>query len=620
MMEKEYYEIIIFLESGIEYSFGHLEFYKTYNFDVDGLNLYIEYKNSINVKVQSKNNSNRIKKINYNFTLKMKNYSKVIVPDSGRWFLRNTSLIDFWKNCKKFSSNIGDIKIPLFMFLKNNYYVGNAIGIIGRNFETEFKIIEPESNRALNVHTGHIVLSIMRGNDIFSLNKTTYDENIFYFNAKCTDNKPWMLVQREFAHLQRKKYNLSEQYLESALEPMWCSWVDWDSKDINDKMLLSNMEAGVKLGIKNFIIDDGWYGNGLDSDYLTDMDIGDWEPDSRKIPDMKHLVDKAHEIGARAIIWCAPHAVARKSKAFQSNYKYLISDDNGDPIINEPQYYSYCFQCEKSREIMADICVKLIKQWGIDGSKYDLFNWVPNCQCKNPYHSHDVSSMIEGLEKTLELINEKTRKIKPDHIVELKQNYGTLFNMQFGNLMRAGDSPFDIETNYQRTLHIQSYTPYALNDYQTFTEEDNEEDVACCIIKMLAAGVPSYGVNFQKLRENINNVIKYYNNLYIDNINIFKNHRIPLNPSNTAMLIKGINNDYIFLLPNDNFIEINRSSLIFNGTYNKSIFIKNSDHNHNQFYIEIRDCKGNNIKKKMCKNKIEEISTPVGGTISVCYS
>ena len=78
---------------------------------------------------------NHIKTVAYKFVLFMNNYSKITAPDSGRWFLRNTSLIDFWKNSKEFSSNIGDIKIPLFMFLKDNGYVGDAVGIIGQNRE-----------------------------------------------------------------------------------------------------------------------------------------------------------------------------------------------------------------------------------------------------------------------------------------------------------------------------------------------------------------------------------------------------------------------------------------------------------------------------------------------------
>lgn len=615
-MKKEYYEIKAELENGEKIEFNNLEFDKEYLIDNGSLSLIINTKDFLAVSIKPKNKNEYIKTVTYKFVLTMNNYSKVIVPDSGRWFLKNTSLIDFWKNCKEFSSNIGDIKMPLFMFLKDDGYVGNAVGVIGHNIETYFRILEPESNRALNVHTGHIALEITRGNEFYPLHTAEYFEGIYYYNRK-NEKEPWMIVQRKFADLHRKLYHFEEQFCKYALEPMWCSWVDWDSKDINSKMLLENMIAGVELGIKNFIIDDGWYGNGLDSAYTVDMNIGDWEPDIKKIPDMKALVDKAHQLGARLFIWCAPHAVAKNSIAFKKNYDYLLSDENGKPIMNEPQYYSYCFQCSESRKIMANICVKLIEKWGFDGSKYDLFNWVPNIPCRNPNHIHDVNSMIIGLEKTLKLIHHKISKFKPDHMVELKQNYGTIFNMQYGNLMRAGDSPFDVETNFQRTLHIQSYTPYALNDYQTFTESDTPENVACIIIKMLAVGIPAYGMNFAKLTKEVKEVICYYNNLYSYHLENFKNERLPLAPNYSIMFINGKDMDYLFLLSNNEIARFERDVLIFNGTYKKTLLLKNE--NKAPYFTVVRNCAGQIVDKKLNLKGLIELEVPIGGNIQILY-
>lgn len=613
---REYYNLYIELNTNIKIEYKNLEFNHAYNYNTGIMCINISDKSEVQIEILDKQNSTYISKIQYTFVLNMENYSKVIAPDSGRWFLKNSSLIDFWKNCREFTSNISDIKLPLFMFLKDNGFVCDAVGIIGKNLETIFKIIEPESNRALNVHTGHITLEMIRGNDDFPLDTKNYREGIYYYHSpENNQEKSWLLVQRDFSQKQIEFFDLKCQYSRKAFEPMWCSWVDWDSKDLNTDMLLQNIQIGVSLGIKNFIIDDGWYGNGLDSDYAIDMNIGDWEPDQQKFPDMRLLVEKAHQLGARPFIWCAPHAVAKKSNAYQKNFNYLLADENGIPVINEPQYYSYCFQCPEAREIMANICAKLITKWGFDGSKYDLFNWVPNVPCKNPNHKHDTSSMIEGLEKTLKLIHEKTQKINPNHIIELKQNYGTIFNMQFGNLIRAGDSPFDIETNYQRTLHIQCYTPSALNDYQTFTINDTAEDIACIIIKMIAAGIPSYGVNFNKLSNVEKKVIQYYNTFYSHNIEVFQNSRIPLNPMHTAMCINEKNMDYIFLLAHVSFCEIKRDSLIFNGTYKSTVLLKNDV--VDEYCLISKDCIGNVVEKKMIHNNLVEVNVPIGGTLQI---
>lgn len=78
-------------------------------------------------------------------------------------------------------------------------------------------------------------------------------------------------------------------------------------------------------------------------------------------------------------------------------------------------------------KVMADIAGSLIEKWDFDGAKYDLFNCVPNVRCRNPEHRHDTESMVEGLEWTLRDMYERTRRLKPDYVIELKQNYGTPF-------------------------------------------------------------------------------------------------------------------------------------------------------------------------------------------------
>ncbi len=567
------------------------------------------------VNIKSINPGEYVESVAYRFILDMKNYSKVIAPDSGRWYLRHTSLIDFWKNCREFTSDISDVKMPLFIFLNESGNAETAVGVIGRNWETEFSIIEPESNRALNVHTGQIVLQIKKGTKDYSLHTRELEEYLYLFSAKESKRIPWMLIQRHFSDVLRKQYDLKDIYNENAFEPIWCSWVDWDSKEINTKMLLESMEEGVKTGIKNFIIDDGWYGHGLDSDYSTEMNIGDWEPDKNKIPDMHQLVEKAHKMGARTIIWCAPHAVAKYSKAYKQNYKLLLADEGGKPVMNEPQYHSYCFCCPESRKEMVDICVKLFKNWNFDGAKYDLFNWIPNYKCKSPYHTHDTESAIEGLEMTLEEIWKRTTEIKPSNIIELKQNYGTPFFSQYGSLMRAGDAPFDGETNFQRMIHIQSYTPYALNDYQTFTKQDSEIDVAVAIIKMLAVGIPAYGVNFKKLSEDVKKVIKHYNEFFHINKRVLKEPRVPLNANNTVIKIDSDNVNYIFVLLEQEVIQVSERCVIFNGTYSEYLTI--NCHNKEWCNVQIFDCKGNKMGNLTIEKGLSQIECPCGGRVFV---
>ena len=118
--------------------------------------------------------------------------------------------------------------------------------------------------------------------------------------------------------------------------------------------------------------------------------------------------------------------------------------------------------------------------------------------------------MVEGLHKTLELIDRKTRSIKPDYIIELKQNYATPHLMNYGTLVRAGDTPYDPRGNFLRTAYIHAYTPYTLNDYQSITNSDTPAQAAAMVIRMMAVGVPSYSMDLPALRESHKRILRFF--------------------------------------------------------------------------------------------------------------
>jgi len=593
-VEKDTFKITLELDDGRRISFEHLEHNRQQEFQREGVKLKLSGDKCL--KMQCAGGEHVIKSIEYDFSIKMKNYYSVILPESGRWFFNSLRMVTFWRNFRTFDSAVNDVKLPLMILTGKDMYTGTAVGVIGENYETRFSLLEPESNRALNVHTGHITFQMKRGTNEYPIPRNTVKdgyitEYIYYADYLCDNRKPWLLTMREFTDFQREYFDLRDIGVRKSMYPVWCTWADWHSNDINEEMILENIEIGLANGIKNYIIDDGWFGPGLDNDYSIPLNIGDWEPDTQKIPDMKQLVDRIHDKGANAIIWCAPHAVAEGAACFSERRHLLIANESGEPFLNPTQFYSLCFMNEESREIMAGICAKFISKWGFDGAKYDLFNWVPNVRCENPNHTHNVDSMIEGLNKTLELIEEKTRALKKDYIVELKQNYGTPFMSRWGTMMRAGDAPYDPESNFLRTMHIQSYTPYSLNDYQTFTEYDSPEDIAVAILKMLAAGIPAYSVNFKRLSRKQNEVVSCLNDWYCKHIDLFMKYRIPCEANNHLLRIP--NDDFnIFFMVNEStpVEQLNSGDIIFNASYHKSIVLKTEKRS---FEITEFDCYGN---------------------------
>ncbi len=507
----------------------------------------------------------------------MANFESVIGPDSGRWFMNNLHATSFWRFAKRATSTIDDVRMPLYLFTGRDRRVELAMGVIGSLVETQFQLLEPVSNRALNVHTRGVEVAIERGSAEYPLDAAAgpgpVTESIYVRQGGDAERLPWLAAMREFSEHTRTAYGLQDRQVPASLEPFWCSWVDWASDDINEDMVLANVETGLDLGVRNFIIDDGWFGPGLDTSYDTPLNIGDWQPDPAKFPDMHRLVKRIESLGARAIIWCAPHAVGPRAEVYPSLRHLLIATADGEPILGETQFYSLCFMSAEARERMVEVCTALARDWGFHGVKYDLFNWIPQTRCSSPGHRHDIESNLVGLRAVFAEADRRIRALRPDYVVELKQNYGTAFLSPFGTCMRAGDAPFDPATNFLRTLHVQAYTPFSLNDYQTFTRHDSPADVATAVIKMLAAGIPSYGSDFTRLDEDRRAVIRWHHRMYQEHIDGFAHFRTTDDPGHGAMRVSAAARDLVFVVEPYAHCAVGRPTMVFNGSYADALVV-----------------------------------------------
>lgn len=467
-------------------------------------------------KISIQIEQDRVKRIYHTYSTSLRNFNKVIVPDSGRNFIGMTQqMVYFWT--KNFETRVNDIKTPLYIFCGLDHCSSLCFGVIGNDYEREFVSLEPHGGRALSLYSRTLTLQIT-GEIPEEYRADIWEEGVYLMDETKNTGIPWTETLREFHEIRQNWEQITFPYTKEGMYPMWCSWTDWDSADVNEKIVLDNVEEGVKLGIKNYIVDDGWFGLGLDCDEKLKLNIGDWESDTKKFPDVKKLSHKIREKGGKSIIWCAPHAVGDVAKVREARKRHLMVNAEGKLVYTSNGFHVLCMRNPEAREIMADICVHLAKEYDTDGAKYDLYNCVPVVECCCKEHEHDTDSMVVALQKTMELIWQKVRAVKPNYMVELKQNYGGSRLATYGTMMRAGDTPYCPEGNFLRTAYIQSYTPYAANDYQTITNYDTLESVAKVIIKMLAVGIPTYSMDLLALEEEKKQLIAFLNEWYIENI------------------------------------------------------------------------------------------------------
>ncbi len=608
------FKINVILRSGKSALFEGILPGKPFSAEKDRIRLKVGAKHPAPVTVTPPSGE-LVKSVEYSLYSDMRNYHKVIIPESGRWYINMFQMVSFWRFAKE--SSIDDAKMPLYIFTGQDLNMSMAFGVIGANYETSFKTLEPKVNRALIAFMRRLSMQIKRGTELYPIPDTiakknadgSITEHLYFRASKDAPNQPWLLTLRDFAAQQKRLFKIPDVTAEgalalefkrsSALAPLWCSWTDWFSDDVTDKVMMRSVEEGLKLGIKNYIIDDGWFGPGLDNDFNVQLNIGDWRPDPKKVPDMDKLVKDMKAAGAVPMIWCAPHAVAPGANCFSERKKYLIVTDKGELLMTSNKFHSLCFMCPEARQIMADLCASLIREWDFEGAKYDLFNCVPNMRCWSKEHTHDVTSMMEGLELTLKQIDEASRALKPNYIVELKQNYGTPFLSRYGSMTRAGDTPYNTEGNFLRTLYVQGYTPYSINDYQTITNEDTPEAAACVVIKMMAVGIPTYSIDFDRLCQANKDVIARYNNWYNENLDRFHEFRVPLDGECNVFKLPGKKDDVYFLVNDAGNFTIRKSSTILNATFKNDLFIRCA--RKKTATITLFNCFGKQVKKSKVK-------------------
>ncbi|WP_433304787.1 alpha-galactosidase [Actinoplanes sp. CA-030573] len=507
--------------------------------------------------------------IEYRIRGPLKNLDRVIGP-GGRLRLFNEENLTApvaWQNGAV--SRIGDVRMPLYLFTGRGGGVELALGIVGDLIETDFRLIEPKFDRVRVEHTGFVEVAIRIGSDAYPLRDDggAHIDHVYVHLPAGRPPQPWLTVVREFTQHVHAVYDLPVPSVAASLEPFWSSWSGSATSQVDEAIVLSNAQIGVDMGVRNFVIDDGWYGPGLDSPSDMPVNIGDWDPDRTKYPDMRRLVSQVNALGGRAIIWCVPHAVGPAAQSFSALRQFLIADHTGLPTLGDAHFFSLCFMNAQAREVMIDICDRLEREWGFAGAKYDLFSRIPKIRCASPHHLHDIDSNLAGFGQVLAAAGRRIRRRRPNYIVELEQSCGTAFLARYATCVQADGVLFGTRESLLRSLHVQSYTPYALNRYHMIARSDTTTDVAVSVIKMMAAGIPAYGGDLAGIGRPQQDVIRWYHDVYCRHRNAFTNSRVTEDLDLAVMRAEARDGDLMFVVGRGAICLVRRPTIVCNGTY-----------------------------------------------------
>ncbi len=471
----------------------------------------------------------RPERIRLELALPLLNYGRVIVPDCGRHYVNSTKALDIRAPLHGvFASNIGH---PFFALADEAGEFLFAFGLLDVDGEVQVRRQRPLiSTRGALVGGDE---SLVREVSWRGPERPVGALTVAFFADE--SGPTWFHALRSYADTIAQREGIHPPEHPDAWRPTWCTWTAFSSRAMGEDRILENARIAKELGIGTIIIDDGWFGPGLDDDVAAPLTgggtgrltVGDYEPDEGKLPDLPGLVRRLQGLGMKVLLWHAPLCVAPTSRAYEALRRYLIRHEDGE-YTSVNGLAQLCPACPDVRTYVAEETERLLTAYGVDGLKVDLYNCLPDGACTSSEHSHDVLDPVRAVEATMRAQWERATSVKPDVLVELKQDYGNVRLSRYGTMLRAGDTAHDADTNCRRCFYIQAYAPCVHNDYLITGPETTPRAMGLLMVRALTAGVPTFGNDLTTLGAELRTVVRKWLDFYRAHLAMFRGRREPL--------------------------------------------------------------------------------------------
>ncbi len=458
-------------------------------------------------------------RIRVSVTLPLLNFAHVVVPDCGRHYVNAAKALDI--RAPLFHVSAPNAGYPFMAVADEGGAFLAAFGIVSPIGEAEIRRTLPRISRRKAMVGGDQLL----GHEIV-WRRGPEEVSEIALDLYAQEHAPtWHHALREYTRAIKEAEGITLPVHPGALLPVWCTWTAFCSSDMTDRRVLENARVARDLGIGTVIIDDGWFGPGLDDD-AGDLTLGDYRPDPRKFPDLRRHVEELHALGLKALLWHAPLCVAPASQAYRAVRRFLMHGASGE-YLSGNGLAQLCPACPAVRQYVADETARLMRETGADGLKVDLYNCLPGGMCASTEHDHDTSDSVAALEAVMAAQWNAMRGIRPDALCELKQDYGNVRLARYGTMVRAGDTAYDVDTNCRRCFHTGACVPCVHNDYFVTRDLAEPQAVALAMVRMLAAGVPTFGNDLETMPAAHRLVVGQWLGFYRAHIDMFAAPREP---------------------------------------------------------------------------------------------
>ncbi len=398
---------------------------------------------------------------------------------------------------------------------------------------------------------------------------------------------------------------------ENAITPLYSTWYSFH-QNLELDALKTECLAAKDLGYGLVIVDDGW--QTMDDNRGYDF-TGDWRPD--RFPDMAAFVAEIHQMDMAIMLWYSVPFCGKKSDAYQKfKGKFLTENHYWAPVF-DPRF-------PEVRQYLVDTYSAALKDWNLDGFKLDFiddFKIYPETETKN-LNGRDTLSVTEGIAKLIIEIRDALIAIKPDILIEFRQQYINPALRELGNMFRAFDCPNDSLMNRVRTTDVKLLCGNSAvhSDMLTWHKEESVE-VAALQFTSILFSVPQLSVRINERSEEERAMIKFFTNYWNENKDILLDGNFtaykplsnyPYLSAQTAdTTIYGIYEDIV--LP----VSLSVPSIhIINGKMSKTLALL-LDGEKSAWSCEILNCKGELVSKTdlTLSASLHQLECPANGIV-----
>ena len=316
---------------------------------------------------------------------------------------------------------------------------------------------------------------------------------------------------------------------ESAYDPLYSTWYAY-LQDVHGKELEKEAQLAAKLGMKTMILDDGWQKEDSKDFYSK---AGDWMPVKSRFPDMKAHVAKVHEAGLKYMLWLAVPFMGNEAQNYNRFKKMFLSDSVLDPRFPEV------------REYLLKTYERAVGEWGFDGLKLDFIDCfalpAQDPAIKDNYAGRDYRSLPQAVDRLMKDVLQRLKKINPDVMIEFRQRYMGPAIRQYGNMIRAADTPADPYLNRRRicSLRLTSGKTAVHSDMLVWSKDETPQGAALPILNVLFSTI-QYSMILQRVTPEHREVIQHWIKFSQEHRNaLLKGDFTPHHPENGFSWVEG---------------------------------------------------------------------------------